>query len=1202
MHRILLLITITAMMFAISALSADMVFNVQISDPVIFNNRFETEKPKIMNPGEPIIPYKSMQILLPQGTIVTETNIEIDHTSLTVAGLIEHAQEPVPISKRDLAPQFTFPNPEIYESNKFYPYKDMEVSSVARKKGYDILFVSIYPYRYNPVTQELKWATEFTLTVKTEYDEETAYQQNLFLMDNDSVKKEISELVINAETVRQYRKEHVRTDPILPDPNNPYRMIIISCETKEQIFTEFIKWKDSQGISTGFFTVQDIYANYEGRDRQEQIRNLIIDAYQSYSGTQTPLEYVILGGDDNIIPIRGMYGRVGNYIDHNMPSDIYYSNLDGDWDANGNNIFGEPADNVDWFAEVALGRIPANTDTQFRNFFDKTYYYVDTNSYSNDIAYMLGENLDRTPTWGGDYKDEIIPYLPDGFEVTTLYERDDTFSSQAVVNAINNGLGIINHIGHSHYYIVFGLNNLRIANLRNTEFGFAYTQGCYPAAFDEFTSDASGCVGQNLTTATGGLFAFIGNTRYGWYRRGTTDGPSQAFDRTFFSGLFDHDIRELGHTMNYSKEALVNQAMNQSVMRWIYYQLVLFGDPSVEVKEPLGTFPYIEPVDVVFDDSEGDNDGMVNPGETIQIFLEVTNLENWSDADETFGKISTDSEYIKIINDTAYFGYIPTNDSVKNINAPFIISLDENIPYQTYNIQLRLSAVGDNDAYFARNYSIPMNVTLIQKHWPRSFEIPISAAPAVYDLDGDGDKQIIISDIQGTVHFLNSDTTLYSEPVKNEEIIWRSTAYADITGNGELDIVVTSRRNKIAAYSHLGDTLFTFTDTDQIVLTPAVADLNNDGSKQVIALDIYNNLYVVNNMGHLQEGFPLKLSQTAVADMAAADITGDGYKEIIVGLLDGMLHVIRYDGTYIDNFPINLGDQIIAAPIVLHNFDIVTATREKLYLISRDGEILFARNTPGRVSMEVIAADFTGSNSLEFAYVTNNGRVDIVDRNGDSLPGFPFNTYRSFLYPPLAADMNNDGRIDLICYTGNGEIYGFNADGTMINALPFPANISITSPATIADIDGDGDLEIIVATSTGITVIDYKYPYGKDKVWTTYRNNLQRTGFYGLDETLSAEEVIPQIETALHGNYPNPFNPATTIDFSLKAPGRVKIDVFNIRGQLVETLIDDELAKGHHSVSWNGTDNRNQPVSSGVYFYRMTAEDKLLTRKMMLLK
>ncbi len=88
----------------------------------------------------------------------------------------------------------------------------------------------------------------------------------------------------------------------------------------------------------------------------------------------------------------------------------------------------------------------------------------------------------------------------------------------------------------------------------------------------------------------------------------------------------------------------------------------------------------------------------------------------------------------------------------------------------------------------------------------------------------------------------------------------------------------------------------------------------------------------------------------------------------------------------------------------------------------------------------------------------------------------------------------------------------------------------------------------------------------------------------------------------LIGNYPNPFNPETRIAFSTKENGPVAIDIFNIRGQKVKALVNENMVAGPHTVVWNGTDDNGKNVASGVFFYRMKSGKYTSTKKMILMK
>ncbi len=106
------------------------------------------------------------------------------------------------------------------------------------------------------------------------------------------------------------------------------------------------------------------------------------------------------------------------------------------------------------------------------------------------------------------------------------------------------------------------------------------------------------------------------------------------------------------------------------------------------------------------------------------------------------------------------------------------------------------------------------------------------------------------------------------------------------------------------------------------------------------------------------------------------------------------------------------------------------------------------------------------------------------------------------------------------------------------------------------------------------------------------------------DEPASIDEdiVVNSHVTELQGNYPNPFNPTTQINFSIDKETNVSIDIYNIRGQKVVNLVQDRLGAGAHSVVWDGKDDNNSALSSGVYFYSLKTERNTITKKMMLLK
>ncbi|MCH8956849.1 T9SS type A sorting domain-containing protein, partial [candidate division KSB1 bacterium] len=102
-------------------------------------------------------------------------------------------------------------------------------------------------------------------------------------------------------------------------------------------------------------------------------------------------------------------------------------------------------------------------------------------------------------------------------------------------------------------------------------------------------------------------------------------------------------------------------------------------------------------------------------------------------------------------------------------------------------------------------------------------------------------------------------------------------------------------------------------------------------------------------------------------------------------------------------------------------------------------------------------------------------------------------------------------------------------------------------------------------------------------------------------DDVTVQETIPE-GYALEQNYPNPFNPSTTITFGVPEASEVKLAIYNLRGQLIQTLHSGPIAAGQHSVVWNGNDFRGAKVASGVYVYRLEAKDLVMTKKLVLMK
>jgi hypothetical protein len=150
----------------------------------------------------------------------------------------------------------------------------------------------------------------------------------------------------------------------------------------------------------------------------------------------------------------------------------------------------------------------------------------------------------------------------------------------------------------------------------------------------------------------------------------------------------------------------------------------------------------------------------------------------------------------------------------------------------------------------------------------------------------------------------------------------------------------------------------------------------------------------------------------------------------------------------------------------------------------------------------------------------------------------------------------------------------------------------------------DQAVSAVTFTDTNIA-LGGRYEYYLKAVYTQGLSVATQTEV--ISEVSECGTTIEVMVTSLVGNYPNPFNPQTTIQFTLsfgegRGEGFVRINVYNVRGQLVRTLINGVYGAGEHSVVWNGTDDHGRTVSSGIYFYSMQTDEFNAMRKMILMK
>ncbi|MDH4158064.1 MAG: T9SS type A sorting domain-containing protein, partial [candidate division Zixibacteria bacterium] len=231
--------------------------------------------------------------------------------------------------------------------------------------------------------------------------------------------------------------------------------------------------------------------------------------------------------------------------------------------------------------------------------------------------------------------------------------------------------------------------------------------------------------------------------------------------------------------------------------------------------------------------------------------------------------------------------------------------------------------------------------------------------------------------------------------------------------------------------------------------------------------------------------------------------------------------------------------------------------------------------------------------------------IEDVDGNWHYLGGIPPREFRTensrWHFDPSQAQLGETFRVRITWKTTykadlQALYVGNDGDYTEYRLSPYSAVHSSAGkiPAELISTDAD-----VVTIAPGEKVaLKFAVPESAPPDGFTRKFFLKSHGYY---KTLKSTDLIPD-RYALGDNYPNPFNPSTTIQLSIPTAGPISLTVFNLLGQEVRTLYDGPIEAGNHEVVWNGDNEAGKPIASGVYFYRLRADGFEQSKKMILLK
>ena len=555
------------------------VTEIQSYNQVQFSNCMQTAVA-----GNPSLPYKSVSLLLPCGSEAESVEVILsDFEEINVKSQLFPYQPARPYSQPER--KVFMKNEDVYSSKNIYPSKSYGELTTHYLNGHAFAFTSFTPVQYEPSSGKVKYAKTATVRVTLT----SAKKDNSAMIWNTPyINSKVKNLADNPEMIESYKTRGRNTAD--------YDLLIITGADYVEGFAEYCEYYNSIGVRNNIVTLDEIYASTEGSDNQEKMRNYIINEY-----TDNGIIMVLLGGDVNIVPYRGLYCHVQSssvYEDSNIPADLYFSALDGTWNDNGNNRWGEIGED-DLLPEIGIARMSFNNATKQANMINKSLKYQREPVLGEfrDVT-LAGEWLyDNPETWGSDYMELLIGEhddngyttigYPEDYNFIRHYAEDGTWGPSQLKATINAGTQYVNHVGHANTNTVAEWYNSDItdanfsgANGVDHNYTFFHSHGCVCGSFED------DCIMERMVSIENFAVAAIGNSRYGWFNEGQTEGPAPHLHREMTDAQHHDRIPFLGMHLSESKcmtAPFVNAPgqWEEGALRWNFYDLNVLGDVAV---------------------------------------------------------------------------------------------------------------------------------------------------------------------------------------------------------------------------------------------------------------------------------------------------------------------------------------------------------------------------------------------------------------------------------------------------------------------------------------------------------------------------------------------------------------------------------------------------------------------------------------------
>jgi len=590
--------------------------------------------------GAPAVPSLRLKLALPEGLSVQGVSWEIDEQqTLTLPRTLR--PYPGEQASTQAEPPTVAPDPAFYGSSELYPAEPVRLVDVVElSNGARFAVVTVYPVRVRPALDEITWAKRGRLILTLGAgpgpgDRLPRLRETMRAAGIGAAEPSVQGRLLLAERgLARTETPSIEGTPIV------FAIIAPPDEGMAEAWQPLADWKTACGYPAAVFTTDWIDAHYPaGADGPERIRMFLRDAYLHLG-----LTWALIGADPSLIPVR--YARTWAYVPTGNGTDIatdyYYACLEGNWDRDGDGVFGESkalgnaGDYSDLTPEIEVGRVSARSAAEVNDFLEKYFVYTRTPATDGylDRVLLLGEVLfhaewTRTGLHGGpdceegecqpdvcrrssdgqlicvthdgakdvvETGDQLRDSLGLGLERRYLLERYEHWtgerpdlnpapqleSSDAVITRMSEGFGFVHHMGHGDRdRWAVGDGRIQIGQLSTLTNGNTHRYfWTYGINCSSAAIDFDSFGERMVMIPDQGAVAYLGCTN--------ADFPSTArsFARDFYDFLFGTPGGTLGdgHFGSMGSHALTGDKINdESIFRFLIYAQILLGDPGMSV-------------------------------------------------------------------------------------------------------------------------------------------------------------------------------------------------------------------------------------------------------------------------------------------------------------------------------------------------------------------------------------------------------------------------------------------------------------------------------------------------------------------------------------------------------------------------------------------------------------------------------------------